>query len=324
VGTTRTKFSRRFSLFSSSAAAVLVITALLALAMQAERDTKLMQGSDEKMKGWEEGMFPPDATFPAGYHFGDNNVFGKRAKFGAGDTFGNNNVFGKGSVFGAGVSIGDDNNFAKDQAFGPGLRMGSRETVGARSEFAAGAQIGDENQFGRKIKFGRRVSIGEKNQFGFKDEFGSNDQIGQKNEFGRGDVFGSKVLLYKKQQFGPRNAFHKSVYLSGFDSFGEKDWGLDTDKMPKSDLADWNNMESKNSGWFPPRDVRDKALMLHSDHSNQHFYKHLQNVVSQPSSNKSKAAALRQIAAASQAAATETNRLENVLNQLKEVERRAN
>ena len=58
------------------------------------------------MKGWEEGMFPPDATFPAGYHFGDNNVFGKRAKFGAGDTFGNNNVFGKGSVFGAGVSIG--------------------------------------------------------------------------------------------------------------------------------------------------------------------------------------------------------------------------
>ena len=22
------------------------------------------------MKGWEKGMFPPDAKFPAGYHFG--------------------------------------------------------------------------------------------------------------------------------------------------------------------------------------------------------------------------------------------------------------
>jgi hypothetical protein len=26
------------------------------------------------MKGWTKGMFPPDAQFPAGYHFGDDNV----------------------------------------------------------------------------------------------------------------------------------------------------------------------------------------------------------------------------------------------------------
>jgi len=40
-------------------------------------------------------MYPPGASFPAGYSFGDNNVFGKRSKFGAGDTFGDKNVFGK-------------------------------------------------------------------------------------------------------------------------------------------------------------------------------------------------------------------------------------
>ena len=26
------------------------------------------------MKVWTKGMFPPDAQFPAGYHFGDDNV----------------------------------------------------------------------------------------------------------------------------------------------------------------------------------------------------------------------------------------------------------
>jgi len=98
------------------------------------------------MKGWEDGMYPPHASFPAGYSFGDNNVFGKHSKFGAGDTFGDKNVFGKGSVFGAGTTIGDDNNFAKDQTFGPGLRMGNRETIGARSTFSEGSMIGDENQ----------------------------------------------------------------------------------------------------------------------------------------------------------------------------------
>jgi len=49
----------------------------------------------KKMNGWEDGMYPPGASFPAGYSFGDSNVFGKRSKFGAGDTFGDKNVFGK-------------------------------------------------------------------------------------------------------------------------------------------------------------------------------------------------------------------------------------
>lgn len=74
-------------------AAVAVAFALLAatVAVQHGRPGELMQGSDEKMKGWEDGMFPPHATFPAGYHFGDDNVFGKYSSFGAGDTFGDDN-----------------------------------------------------------------------------------------------------------------------------------------------------------------------------------------------------------------------------------------
>ena len=32
----------------------------------------MMRGALQVMKGWEKGMFPPDAKFPAGYHFGDS------------------------------------------------------------------------------------------------------------------------------------------------------------------------------------------------------------------------------------------------------------
>ena len=28
---------------------------------------------EQSMKGWEDGMFPPHASFPAGYHFGNDN-----------------------------------------------------------------------------------------------------------------------------------------------------------------------------------------------------------------------------------------------------------
>lgn len=57
------------------AAACAVALALLAavVAVQRPGSAALMQGSDETMKGWEDGMFPPHATFPAGYHFGDDN-----------------------------------------------------------------------------------------------------------------------------------------------------------------------------------------------------------------------------------------------------------
>jgi hypothetical protein len=57
-------------------AAVSVSLALLVATVAVQRSTgavSLGEGTDEKMKGWEDGMFPPHATFPAGYHFGNDN-----------------------------------------------------------------------------------------------------------------------------------------------------------------------------------------------------------------------------------------------------------
>ena len=59
-------------------AAVSVSLALLVATVAVQRSTEtgavsLGEGTDEKMKGWEDGMFPPHATFPAGYHFGNDN-----------------------------------------------------------------------------------------------------------------------------------------------------------------------------------------------------------------------------------------------------------
>merc|ERR1719352_993289 len=113
------------------AATAVALALLAAVVFQRSGD---IRGS-ELMQGREDGMFPPHASFPAGYHFGSDNVFGKQSSFGAGDTFGDDNVFGKGSTFGAGASFGDRNAFGKKQSFGPGAKFGSFETVGAGSTF---------------------------------------------------------------------------------------------------------------------------------------------------------------------------------------------
>ncbi|KAJ1486775.1 hypothetical protein T484DRAFT_1788577 [Baffinella frigidus] len=116
--------------------------------------TELGMGSDEVMKGWTKGMFPPDAKFPAGYHFGNDNVFGKRSVFGddnvfgkrsvvgAGDTFGRDNVFGKNNHFGAGSHFGDNNNFGAGTQIGQGSELGNREMVGRGSSFESGGESG--------------------------------------------------------------------------------------------------------------------------------------------------------------------------------------
>jgi hypothetical protein len=304
VSNARPKYSKRYMLIVGAGTCAVAVMALAAVAAHG-RSSELMQGSDETMHGWEEGMYPPNAVFPAGYAFGDGNVFGKNSKFGAGDTFGDKNVFGKGAVFGAGVTIGDNNNFGKDQTFGPGLRMGNRELIGRRSHFATGSMLGDENQIGRKVTFGRRVTIGQDNQFGFDDEFGSNDQLGMNNQYGRGDTFGSKILFYKNQEFGPRNAFHSDEYLNGGDEFGSRDWGLDTEKLPASDKEEWTRMQAKHPDWFPNRAIRDKTVVLHSQAANV----------------QQKKMALREVARvakASQIATAETERLQKVIKELSE------
>ena len=98
---------RPFRLIASAAVAMALLVAVVAV-QRLQGSSELMQGSDEMMKGWEDGMFPPHASFPAGYHFGNDNVFGKDSSFGAGDTFGNDNVFGMGASFGAGQSTPRD------------------------------------------------------------------------------------------------------------------------------------------------------------------------------------------------------------------------
>jgi hypothetical protein len=63
---------RGLRVVAASAVALALLAAVVAVQSSVGR-AALMEGSDESMKGWEDGMFPPHATFPAGYHFGDNN-----------------------------------------------------------------------------------------------------------------------------------------------------------------------------------------------------------------------------------------------------------
>lgn len=81
---------RGLRVVAASVVALALLAAVVAVQGSVGR-AALMEGSDESMKGWEDGMFPPHATFPAGYHFGDNN---------------GNKISGQRSLCAAGVSRG--------------------------------------------------------------------------------------------------------------------------------------------------------------------------------------------------------------------------
>jgi len=309
-------------LVAATAVALALLAAVVFQRSGDIRGSELMQGSDEKMKGWEDGMFPPHASFPAGYHFGSDNVFGKQSSFGAGDTFGDDNVFGKGSTFGAGASFGDRNAFGKKQSFGPGAKFGSYETVGAGSTFQDGTVIGKNNQFGREVEFGRRVSIGRANQFGFDDAFGSNDNLGAKNQFGRGALFGDKIMFGKNQEFGPRNTFASPEYLVGNDQFGHRNWGLKSSDLPANDANAWDAMVAKYPDYIPERVARKRVLTLHQGVEKEKQAKEAQVHVLRSAasgrliSKKSKADAIAAIENAAKTAEHETKRLKKVADAL--------
>ena len=64
---------RGLRVVAAAAVALALLAAVVAVQHGSVGRAALMEGSDESMKGWEDGMFPPHATFPAGYHFGDDN-----------------------------------------------------------------------------------------------------------------------------------------------------------------------------------------------------------------------------------------------------------
>mmetsp|Transcript_38677 Transcript_38677/g.88194 ORF Transcript_38677/g.88194 Transcript_38677/m.88194 type:complete len:322 (+) Transcript_38677:2-967(+) len=222
--------------------------------------TELGMGSDEVMKGWTKGMFPPDAKFPAGYHFGNDNVFGKRSVFGAGDTFGRDNVFGKNNHFGAGSHFGDNNNFGAGTQIGQGSELGNREMVGRGSSFESGSIIGSSSLFGRKSHFGKRVVIGRKNVFGRASEFGRRETIGAYNEWGPKQIFGMSDSIGKNAEFGSDEVFNPDTNLHGRDEFGTHDWGISEEKLPDSDKASW--AAAQEVGWKPEVDSIGKSYSL--------------------------------------------------------------
>ena len=64
---------RGLRVVAAAAVALALLAAVVAVQHGSVGRAALMEGSDESLKGWEDGMFPPHATFPAGYHFGDDN-----------------------------------------------------------------------------------------------------------------------------------------------------------------------------------------------------------------------------------------------------------
>eukprot|EP00960_Hanusia_phi_P076874 768624-Hanusia_phi.AAC.13 len=202
-----------------------------------------------------------NAKFPAGYNFGDNNVFGKNDQFGAGDTFGNDNAFGKGDSFGAGSKFENRNFFGSDVKFGPGSSLGDKETIGGYSQFGDGDQIGSNNLFGRRMSFGKRMNIGNHNEFGPHAEFGRRTAFGHKNEYGPHTTFGAYSSFGKHEQFGDDTVWApKHQTLQGNDMFGHDNWGLKVEELPESDKEEWKAVNDPD--FLPENDKISKAISL--------------------------------------------------------------
>ena len=199
---------------------------------------------------------------------------------------GSRETVGARSEFAAGAQIGDENQFGRKIKFGRRISIGEKNQFGFKDEFGSNDQIGQKNEFGRGDVFGSKVLLYKKQQFGPRNAF-------HKSVYLSGDLYEfSDLLLTAPPPLSPLSIYTQFVSVhhsnrafqtmhvlgpvlimcpilpltmmmlsdvnpSGFDSFGEKDWGLDTDKMPKSDLADWNNMEVGNMAYIDQCHISD-------------------------------------------------------------------